>query len=447
MRKYIVSILSVCALLSCEAPVEGLNDNPNAFTDAPISLLINHALLNVASISEAEPARFGAIFTDQLTGVDRQYGTLNLYSVTGADFDEVWDDLYGRGISQTQIAKQKAQDGGNTLVVGQTLILEGYYFAEAALVFNDVPYAEVNSLDFADPVYEEQETVLRAAIGLIEDGIAKVGSASAANNVFETASSWAQVGNALKARYLLALGEYQNAHDAAVAANFSSSENDWSIIHTTANYGENLFWQFEIEQRQDYLKVENSYMSRLLKNGEDVYRGNSKTDETARYNFYVAPNGLSMNTTDGFAAQTRNFPVVSFEEVQMIIAEAAARLNLASNSLAAINKVRTSNAVKFSSQYDAYEVSDFEVGGMVNHGESTPFNAMIKEALLEKYCSVIGVPTFQDVLRTENLINVPIKNSNTTVIPQRFIYSSAEQASNSNFPGLIGLYVKTDIYN
>lgn len=447
MKKYIASILSVFALISCEAPVEGLNNNPNQFTDAPISLLLNHALLNVASIAEAEPARFGAIFSDQLTGVDRQYGTLNLYSVTGADYDEVWDDLYGRGISQTQIAKQKAQDGGNTLVEGQALILEGYYFAEAAMVFNDVPYAEVNSLDFADPAYEEQETVIRAAIGLIEQGIAKAGSASAANNVFETASSWAQVGNALKARYLLSLGEYQNAHDAAVAANFSSNDNDWSIKHTTANYGENLFWQFEVEQRQDYLKVENSYMSRLLKDGEDVYRGNAKTDETARYNFYVAPNGLSMNTTDGFASQTRNYPVVSFEEVQMIIAEAAARLNLATNSLEAINKVRASNAVKFSSQYDAYTVSDFEVGGMVNHGESTPFNAMIKEALLEKYCSVIGVPSFLDVNRTNNLINVPIKNANVTTIPQRFIYSSAEQASNSNFPGLVDQYVKTDINN
>lgn len=447
MKKYIASILSVFALLSCEAPVEGLNDNPNAFTDAPISLLLNHALLNVASIAEAEPARYGAIFSDQLTGVDRQYGTLNLYSVTGADFDEVWDDLYGRGISQTQIAKQKAQDGGNALVEGQALILEGYYFAEAALVFNDVPYAEVNSLDFADPIYEEQESVIRAAIGLIDQGISKVGSASAVNNVFETTSSWAQVGNALKARYLLSLREYQNAHDAAVAANFSSNDNDWSIKHTTANYGENLFWQFEVEQRQDYLKVENSYMSRLLKDGEDVYRGNAKTDETARYNFYVAPNGLSMNTTDGFASQTRNYPVVSFEEVQMIIAEAAARLNLATNSLEAINKVRASNAVKFSSQYDAYTVSDFEVGGMVNHGESTPFNAMIKEALLEKYCSVIGVPSFLDVNRTNNLINVPIKNANVTTIPQRFIYSSAEQASNSNFPGLVDQYVKTDINN
>ena len=63
MKKYIASILSVFALISCEAPVEGLNNNPNQFTDAPISLLLNHALLNVASIAEAEPARFGAIFS------------------------------------------------------------------------------------------------------------------------------------------------------------------------------------------------------------------------------------------------------------------------------------------------------------------------------------------------------------------------------------------------
>ena len=72
---------------------------------------------------------------------------------------------------------------------------------------------------------------------------------------------------------------------------------------------------------------------------------------------------------------------------------------------------------------------------------------MIKEVLFEKYCSVIGLPTFQDVLRTNNLIGVPIKNSNAPSIPQRFLYSAAEQSSNSNFPGLVGQYVKTDIYN
>ena len=79
---------------SCEKPVEGLNDNPNEFTDAPISLLLNHTLLNVASIAEAEPARISAIFTDQFTGVDRQYGTLNGYSTLATTYEEMWEDLY-----------------------------------------------------------------------------------------------------------------------------------------------------------------------------------------------------------------------------------------------------------------------------------------------------------------------------------------------------------------
>jgi hypothetical protein len=448
MKKYILSIITGVLLFSCEKPVEGLNDNPNAFTDSPISLLLNHTLLNLTSIAEAEPARFATIFTDQFTGVDRQYGSLNIYTTESSSYEEVWEDFYGRGISQAQITKQKAQDGGNALVEGQALILEGYYFAEAALVFNDIPFSEVNSLDFADPNYEQQEVVLRAAIDLITQGVSKVGSAAGANNVFATTSTWAQIGNALKARYLLALGEYQNAHDAAVLANFSSTANDWSIKHSVANYGENLFWQFEVEQRGDYLKVENSYMSRLLKSTESIYRGHAKTDETARYNYYVAANGLSLNTTTtGFAAQTRAFPVISFEEVQLIIAEAAARLDLNDNALAALNKVRVSNAGKFKSKYDAYVVADFQTGGMAANGASTLKNAMIKEVLFEKYCSVIGLPTFQDVLRTNNLIGVPIKNSNAPSIPQRFLYSAAEQSSNSNFPGLVGQYVKTDIYN
>ena len=48
--------------------------------------------------------------------------------------------------------------------------------------------------------------------------------------------------------------------------------------------------------------------------------------ETARFNYYVADNGLSLNTTDGFAAQTNSFPVISFEEVQLIVAETAVEL-------------------------------------------------------------------------------------------------------------------------
>jgi hypothetical protein len=136
-------------------------------------------------------------------------------------------------------------------------------------------------------------------------------------------------------------------------------------------------------------------------------------------------------------------PVISFVEVQLIIAETAT-----SNSakLTALNSVRSHNASKFSSTYDAYVEADFQTGGIVNKGLSSA-DAMKMEILLEKFCSVIGLPTYQDVLRTDNFINVPIKSSNTTMIPQRFIYPSSEEASNANFPGYVDQFEATPIHN
>ncbi len=443
MKKIILFIASGIFILSCEKSVEGLNDNPNQYTDTPIGLILNHTLLNVASIAEAEPARITAIFNDQFTGVDRQYGTLNGYSTGATTYESFWEDIYQRGVTQAQITKNKAVDGGNSLVEGQALILEAYYFAEAALVFGDIPFTEVNDPSFPDPQYDGQESVIRGAISMISDGISKTGSSSAKNNVFDTSSTWAQIGNALKARYYLALGEMANANASAIAANFTSADNDWNIKHSISNYGENLFWQFEVEQRQDYLKVENSYMSNLLNSSTDVYRGNSKTDETGRFNYYVADNGLSLNTSsNGFAAQTRSFPVISFEEVQLIIAETSTTND---EAIAALNKVRANNASKFESTYDAYVLTDFETGGIINRGLSTE-NAIKMEVLLEKFCSVIGLPTYQDILRTDNFIGVPIKGTGTTIIPQRFIYPASEESSNSNFPGLIDQFVQTPIH-
>lgn len=187
-------------------------------------------------------------------------------------------------------------------------------------------------------------------------------------------------------------------------------------------------------------------MSRLLDPTSEIYRGNTKTDESKRFSYYVAENGLSLNTTDGFAAQKESFPVISFEEVQLIIAESSL-LNASGDeatALAALNKVRANNAIKFNSQYDAYSMTDFETGGILNKNLNEK-DALRLEILLEKYCSVIGLPTYQDVLRTKNLIGVPIKSDDTEIIPQRFLYPLTESSSNSNFPGLIDQFVPTKI--
>ena len=56
MKKFITLLAITSLFIGCEID-ENLNDDPNAFTDAPIGLILNHALLNVAAIAEAEPAR------------------------------------------------------------------------------------------------------------------------------------------------------------------------------------------------------------------------------------------------------------------------------------------------------------------------------------------------------------------------------------------------------
>jgi len=445
--KFIYILTILLTLTSCESVVEDLNDDPNNFNDTSLSLILNHAILNLVTVAESDMARYATIFTDQFMGVDRQYGTLNGYSVTQADFDEHWEDLYQRGITQAQIAKAKAIEATNVSAEGQALILEGYYFAEAALLFGDVPFSEVNNAEITDPIYEGQETVINGAISLIQEGISKAGNTSAANNVMATNSTWGQIGNALLARYYLALREYGLANQAAKDANFTSNDNDWSIVHSAANFGENLFWQFEVEQRGDYLKVAApganegdpanfSYMLELLDANHPNYKGNAKTDETVRYNFYA--DGESLNTTDGFAAQTASFPIVSFEEIQLIIAETEILANTNSNAaIVALNLVRINNATRYAgSQYDPYVIGDF-----------ADTNALHVEILKEKFCSVIGLPTFHDVNRTKNLIGTTIKNDNQTTIPQRFLYPLTESSSNSNAPDVVGLFVPTPINN
>ena len=445
MKKFITLLAITSLFIGCEVDEE-LNDNPNAFTDAPIGLIINHALLNVAAVSEAAPARIAAMFSDQLTGFDRQYATWNIYSTQTTSYDETWSDGLSAGVAQAQVAKAKAVEAGNAQIQGIAEILEGYYFAETALVFGDIPFSEVNNLDFPDPVYESQATVINGAIALIQSGIAKAGSVTAASNVFSTTSTYGQIGNALVARYNLALGNNSAALAAAKAANFTSTDNDWDIIHSTTNYMENLFWMFEVEERQDYLRVQNSYMSDLINPASSIYSGNAKTDESGRFAWYVdQSNGVSMNTTDGFAAVDRNYPVVSFEEVQLIIAETAVGTN-PSEALAALNSVRASNISKYGGNFDAYTTADFAAGGMVSRGLSTSA-AMTMEIMIEKFKSVIGGPTYHDIRRNKNLIGTRIKNSETNVIPQRYLYPASESASNENFPGVTTQYVPVPIFN
>ena len=434
LRNFFLAAACV-GLLGCQSVVDDLNVDPNNFTDISNFLITNHAVLNLVTLSEAEPARIAGMWTDQFTGSDRQYITQDNYRVTDADFDATWADIYRGGFAQAQIAKEKAQELGSADLIGVAQILEGHYAAEAALLFGDVPFSQANqATEFPDPIYDPQRDVLMGAIALIEEGIANTTlNVTDANQVLRSSSTWDQFGNALIARYKLAMRDYAGALAAARAADFASASNSVDINHSTTNFAENLYYQFQAEQRSDYLTFDDSYLLNIISpDSTDTYRGDDKTDDSGRLAYYTT--GIDLNTgPSGLFAAAQNWPVIGYPEVQLIVAETAARTGDTEGAIAALNNARNYwDGVLGGDSYQDYEGGDFADN-----------DALLKAILTEKFVSVFGLPTFYDVIRTDNLIGTDLDGR--AAAAQRFLYPSTESSSNANYPGLKELDVPTPI--
>jgi len=452
--KFLYAVLGMSLLFTlgaCQSLVDDLNNDPNNFTTITLPLALNQAQLNQASVAGGFPSHIAAMWADQFTGSDRQYISYDNYAITAGNFDDTWEDLYQRGVVHAQIAKGIAAEQGASTSQGAATIMEAYYFAEAALMFGDVPFGEANQInEFTDPNYEGQEAVLRGSVALLDEALGLVGSdpvSTTGGGIYTTGASWAQVANAFKARYLLALMDYDGAYAAAVASGMDTPGEDLSIFSSTNDFGENLYWQFEIEQRTSYLTVDNeargmSYFRSLLSDTTANSRntGDAKTDDAARYAYFIEVNdafadNVRFNVTDGFAAQTAPLLIIGSAEVQGILAEAAARGTAGTGAAVdGLNAARNYWDMKLGGDsYQDYIEADFA---------ST--NDLIMAILVEKFVGVIGLPTFYDLNRTNNMIGTTSEASSD--LARRFIYPSTEISSNSNFPGLEDLTTPLPLY-
>jgi hypothetical protein len=185
----------------------------------------------------------GATLEVSFVGYESQ--TQSVGARSNIDFQLDANTLLDEGvITALGLERKKDNDISSASVVksdaiirsGETGLLQGVAGKTSRKKLPDVSRVILNGFTSTGSVVKEG--------AMIDEAIGKAGNSSASNNVFKSSSKWAQIGNALKARYYLALGDYTQANKAAVDANFQNSSNDWSIKHSQANYGENLFWRF-----------------------------------------------------------------------------------------------------------------------------------------------------------------------------------------------------------
>ncbi len=440
---FIVGVLLVGN--SCQKYLEGINDNPNQAIDASLENLMVAAMVSFLGYNEGEDARLACMWAQQFTGSRRQYSGFNQYIVSTQTFDFFQPYI---GVIQTaQLAIGKAEKLDNKVAVGMMKILQGATFGYVASLYGDVPFSEAIQYEqYPTPAYDDQASVYSGAIALIADGIADIQSGEGAIpvDIFGMSESeWVAVGYSYIARFQLHLGNYAEAITAA--QNGIQQGGDLIGSHGTAKSGDrNLWYDFIVDERGGYLDANNAFGARIMDPASPEYRGDAKTDESERFSFIYVYVGDTANYEprydinvgpDGMFAMDAPYPLITYAETQLIIAESEFRLGNRANALAALNNVRAELRNKFpNGQYDDYDDADL------------PGNALLDAIILERYKSLTGqTEAFRDVLRLGNPLGLqPTQGSS---LPQRFLYPQSEVNSNPNVPDpLPGLFDPLPIY-
>ena len=463
----LILVGSMLMLTSCEIPTD-LNDNPNEITlqDADAILFLNGAQLANIMVQNSHLNRISGMFSGQLVGYTSLYSNIYGYSLSTVESNDEWNGCYTGVLTNVRHIREIVPD--DKLLVGIAKVLEAHAVGTLAILMGDVPYSEVVS-EVEDPVFDSQVSVLDALTSLLDDAISDLGSTSGRPEDYDIyyngdKDKWLAAAYTLKARYALIQSDYTSALTAANMG-ISSSADDMNFIprgEAEISEGDkNLFNAILSGSRTGDIGNNGSYLLELLNDSTANYRGNDKTNETARHNYYKIDE-TSGEGNLGVIERFEPMPMVTYFENQMIKAEAAARTTGFSSGLSHLNDYRawlTSggrlNATfndSASILYEAYVDADFASGGMENPDGISAETALLREIIQERYVSGFGTyMPFNDHRRlrgdgeTDLIPPFPLNTTAATDHVERIPYAQDELSSNSTMDDDPGLYVKTEV--
>jgi len=441
MKKLSYLLVAGVALMvgvsSCTKDIKEINKvNPGQFSDSDPTLMITGAQLANVLVNEGEASRLAGIFSGHHNGYDRQFILYVQYNMTAGDFNTPWGNLYTEGIAQCRIIRDKAARANNKALNAVACITEANLLLTASALWGDIPDSEACNDAISAPKFDKMSDVHKHAIALLDSALAYGASGQTYGSPYAGNYDWAEVANTLKARAYLRMGDYTNALDAAKIG--IAAGNDLMADHSQATPGAwNLYYDFLDWNRAGYMTASGSHMAALLDTASAKCRNNTKTDEIDRFNNYFLVDyytPLDPNIDGGIFSATNNFPIVSYVENELILAECYARGGDFANALLHLNNVRSTNASTYGGKYDAYDLTDF----------ASPADG-IKEILTEKYVSLYGqIEPWCDVRRTKNAIGVTPYQG--TQLPQRFLVPQDEINANKSAPPAGSLFDALELW-
>ena len=468
MKKILIPLTAI-ALLTTGCDVDKtINDNPNDITLADVDpkLFLNGAQLANAIVQVSHINRICGMYSGQLIGYTSLYSNIYGYALSTVETNGEWNSAYIGVITNARHIQTAAPN--DKLLVGISKVLEANAIGTLALLTGDVPYSEIGNSEISDPKFDGQIEVLASLSTLLDGAISDLNGASSRNESFDIyfngdKDKWIAAAYTLKARYALANKDYAGAL-AAAGNGISSSAGDMMYIprgDAAINAGDkNLFYTIIAGSRAGDLGNDGSFLLDILDSSNAKYRGNAKTNETARHGYYTIDESSASGNT-GVIEQFEPQPIATYSENQLIKAEASARSGFASG-LSALNSYRAwlSGGGRLNAtfddadnyMYDAYVEADFTSGGMENADAVSKDKALLREIIEERYVSGFGsYMPFNDHRRlrgageSDLVPPFPLNTVGATQHVERMQWSQGEISSNTNAPTDPGLYAKTAV--
>ncbi len=476
---------------ACESIVDDLNVDPNNATDAPIPLILTGAQVANITVQEGHPVRVVNMWSGYYNGADRQYLDYAQYNVNAGNFNGDWTDVYQGVVSQTSLIIERASEIGERQIAGIAKVVQAQAIGTATELWGDIPFTEAINFEINNPVFDPQmSTLYPTLIAQLDDAIADLQSGQGATpgdadiHYGGNRDNWIAAAYTLKARYLMDMKDYAGAYTAAQQG-ISSADGDLVSPHGTINDGNlNLTYSFVVVDRAGDMDAgigedgagDHVYSADLLDPAQPEYRGNAKTDETARFRYAFLDAGgdsytgrLEPNYTsvangedyNGMIAIDKDFRSVSYAENLLILAEAGFRSQGFATGLTHLNEFRAymntggyidpTYTADFPFVYEAYEDADFSDGGIANPGGMSADDALLMEIIEERYVTFIGTHLgFNDLrrLQDENVkLPMDVILTRGSQFPQRIIYGQDELNSNTNAPSPVpGVFERMEIY-
>jgi len=465
-KNIILLLLLAFTSFSCEKFLD-VNENPNQLVEVPSGdLLLKGTMLANTQLHKGHLMRSASYYTGQLIGNNLVQQTIYLYSFTPGDSDNSWEHFYNGILVQNKRIRELSPE--LDLLQGVVDVNEAMALGTAASLWGAIPYSTAvpdnPTLESLVPVYDSQSTVLQSVQSLLDAGIGKIANASTQvgdEDIFNGGdkTKWTEGAYTLKARNYMLAKDYTSALS-MVDKGISSPDNS-TYYHPigSVNENSNLLFILVNGSRAGDMTGEDAFLQQLLDPANDASRNNAKTDEMARRNYtYINGDGSSDN---GIDAQDTPMPLITYTENVLIWAECLARTGDNVGAIAKLNELRAYlgsgdafNLINAEDtfKYEAYELADFEAGGIENADNITTDRAILREIIEERYVS--GFTTympFDDVRRlrksdSDLIVPFPLNTSDATMNPQRFLYPRSEIDANTNVPSpLPDLFTPTEV--